>query len=149
MLAEAVRARRDELGLTRSEVADRAKAAGETVSYSTLGEIEGGRRYDLKPSVVRALAAGLDWDPGHIRALLRGEPPPATPATTTGDLEAKIAELVREQVAQVTGTQPPDPKHDDITAVMRLFEMFTPEQRRVFLEAARRFQEAHGEPVAP
>lgn len=66
-LAQAVHARRDELGLTRDEI---KKPSGTTI-YSI--ELERKSQYDS--SMLSALEQGLRWKPGSVDRVLRGEEP--------------------------------------------------------------------------
>lgn len=66
-LAQAVHARRNELGLTRDEI---KKPSGTTI-YSI--ELERKPQYDS--SIMSALEAGLQWRPGSVERILRGEAP--------------------------------------------------------------------------
>ena len=61
-LAALVTARREELGLTKSELARRAR-----ITRSTLHEIERGQRHALMPETYSSLDRALEWTPGTLR----------------------------------------------------------------------------------
>lgn len=73
-LAEVVTRRREELGLTKSDLARRAG-----VTRSTIHEIENGARHKLQPATYRHLDSALQWDPGTLQRM----------TTTTMLLETK------------------------------------------------------------
>jgi transcriptional regulator with XRE-family HTH domain len=72
-LGQEVRARRTELGLTQTEVADRGGP-----SVETLRTVENNRAGRLSPRMRRALERALQWESGSIDAVLDGGA--ATPA---------------------------------------------------------------------
>jgi len=63
-LAELVTRRREELGLTKSELARRAN-----VTRSTIHEVENGSRLKLQPATYRHLDEALEWLPGTLQRM--------------------------------------------------------------------------------
>src|ERR1700679_2859524 len=70
MLGHEVRARRTELGLTQTEVAERGGP-----SVETLRTVENNRAGRLSPRMRRALERVLGWGSGTIDAVLAGSQP--------------------------------------------------------------------------
>lgn len=72
-LAKAVRRRRDGLGLTQVQLANKAD-----VSEPTIRTLERGEKESYRRPTLRAVELALDWMPGSVDAVLDGgEPKPA------------------------------------------------------------------------
>lgn len=84
-LAEAVRKRREELGDTQVDVAQRGGP-----SNATLTNIENGRISSLEQATARKLDVGLRWMSGSAKAVWDGLGE-AVPLTKVGQLERMIA----------------------------------------------------------
>jgi transcriptional regulator with XRE-family HTH domain len=69
-LAGAVRHRREELGFTQVQLAERAG-----VTDTTIGNLEGGRRFKRPPASLPAVEQALGWTKGSARAVLTGGEP--------------------------------------------------------------------------
>lgn len=69
-LADAIRLRRDDLGLTQVSLATRAG-----VSLTTIQNLEGGRRYTRLPNKIDKIERALEWAPRSCAAVLRGGEP--------------------------------------------------------------------------
>lgn len=72
-LAKVVSERREELGLSKSELCKRAQ-----ITRSTLHEIENGTRRSLMPATYEALDGALGWLPGTLKRLSTTAPPRPT-----------------------------------------------------------------------
>jgi transcriptional regulator with XRE-family HTH domain len=99
-LAQAVRARREQLDLSQLDV---GQAGGP--SNTTLTEIENGRVEKLSRTTARKLDVGLQWEPGSAkRAWEGGEPTPLRPTRDLEDLRRRVqaAEFLSdEQKAEI------------------------------------------------
>ena len=83
-LAGMARKRREDLGLTREQIA----AAGGP-SATTQQHIEAAKQSSYRPVILRRLEQALGWERGSVRAVLDGGgPSPAVPAVTTGTAAA-------------------------------------------------------------
>lgn len=89
-LAEAVRQRRDELGISQEEV---AFAGGPSTATMYLLETAGQSRYRGK--TLASLERALGWPHGTVRAILRHEPPPAPRPAPVRD---PVEEFVRANI---------------------------------------------------
>jgi hypothetical protein len=63
-----MKARREELGLNKSEATRRAKAIVPTFSRGSWHEIETGHREKSEPSTINAIAHALEMEPEDLRA---------------------------------------------------------------------------------
>lgn len=101
-LADAARARRDQLGLTQSQL-----EAAQGPTLGTIRNIEQGNRPDYTSRSLAAIDRGLGWQPGSASELLHhGTPPvvvgPATPDRSTEDERAlRIGRLVMRLAAEL------------------------------------------------
>lgn len=77
-LSTAIRARREELGLTQPEL---ASAAG--ISVSTVQILESGRTRARIPTTMASIEEALQWTPGSAADVLGGGRPTPAPQTTT------------------------------------------------------------------
>lgn len=84
-LAEAVKARRAQLGLNQLDIAARGGP-----SNSKMTEIEGARDDTLTPATARKLDEGLRWESGSARTVWDGLGDPI-PLTRVGQLRRMIA----------------------------------------------------------
>lgn len=95
-LGQAVRARRDELDMTQLDV---ASAGGP--SNSTLTKLESGEADAVSPATLRKLDAGLDWQAGTARALLRGEAPVSAQMSSLEDFtDVELADELARRIRQ-------------------------------------------------
>lgn len=69
-LANAIKRRREALGLTQVQLADLA-----SVTDTTIRNLEGGRAFKRPPASLPAVEHGLGWAPGSARAILAGGEP--------------------------------------------------------------------------
>jgi len=112
-VARHVRARRDELGLTQKEVAERGEA-----SEPTIINIEAGRLSEkTQTGTLRKLDKGLKWPEGTVERLAQGFEPPSTPKPGQGlpsEVKAMLTqiELLRRLTRPVE--LPPD-VHEALT----------------------------------
>jgi transcriptional regulator with XRE-family HTH domain len=128
-LADAVKGRRLELGLSQDGVATTARQAGYQLSAQTMREIEQGRRSSVSARTVVALEHALGWSSGSVALVQAGEHP--EPVAVPTDDVAELRRELRELRDAVLG----EPKIDDVRTVAGVLRMFSPEQRRVFAEA--------------
>lgn len=89
-LAERVRERRHELGLTQAALAAKAGATDRLIRSIELGE-----ERSRHPATLRSIAAALDWSPDSIERILAGEGPEAVKPLTP-DQEERLMTLERE-----------------------------------------------------
>lgn len=89
-LAERVRARRHELGLTQSALATDAGATDRLIRSIELGE-----ERNRHPGTLRAIAAALGWTPDSIDRILAGEEPKAVKLLAP-DQEERLLALERQ-----------------------------------------------------
>lgn len=89
-LAERVRTRRHELGLTQSALASEAGATDRLIRSIELGE-----QRNRHPGTLRAIAAALGWTPDSIDRILAGEEP-AAKRLLTPDQEERLLALERQ-----------------------------------------------------
>lgn len=104
-LAEAVKAEREELGLTQEQI---ASSGGP--STATMRLIEGAMQAGYRSRTLLALERSLGWPRGKVRRILRGEPEPEVAITAVPripDIEWRIppeaAALTPEQKTYVEG----------------------------------------------
>ncbi|MGV2384200.1 MAG UNVERIFIED_CONTAM: helix-turn-helix transcriptional regulator [Thermobifida fusca] len=117
-LAQAVEARRGELGLSLREVAERAGITGETLRAV--------RRGSNEPSQLtkRGIERALRWAPGSVDAILAGgDPTPAGPYAHIGDV-------------RITTTRAPAPPADEDPKMKRATELLA--EAQALLEEIRR-----------
>lgn len=120
----ALKARRDELGLTQGEVAEAAQIESTSVSRYERGK--GGEPTARK---LRALDTALRWPPGTTARLLRGEPPIETePGSDPGEDQAV---MIAAQFRAIQNHLTPMPGDDERTIavpaalIRRLLREFT------------------------
>jgi transcriptional regulator with XRE-family HTH domain len=133
-LATWVRARRDELGLTRQGVLDRARDAGHKMALATLQAIEDGQRDQLQARTREALAAGLGTTPDTIRQVLAGViPPPAAPTEDSNirRLAVEFAEAVAHQR---------ESELSDVDYVVGVLRLLSDDQRQCVYQAVDRLR---------
>ena len=95
-LGRAVRERRDELDMTQLDV---ASAGGP--SNSTLTKLESGEADAVSAATLRKLDAGLDWQAGTARALLRGEVPVSAMTSSLEEFtDVELAEELARRIRQ-------------------------------------------------
>jgi|SRR5690606_7104785 len=117
-LAQAIEARRGELGLSLREVAERAGITGETLRAV--------RRGSNEPSQLtkRGIERALRWAPGSVDAILAGgDPTPAGPYAHIGDV-------------RITTTRAPAPPADEDPKMKRATELLA--EAQALLEEIRR-----------
>lgn len=110
-LADDVRLRRGDLGLTQEEVA----AAG-GLSTATLRLIEGAKQPGYRPRVLRDLERGLQWERGSVRSILDGgdplpaaedptlpgiAPAPAEAAPGPDPIAVRIGEAIADELRKI------------------------------------------------
>lgn len=136
-LADAVRGRRTELGMSQADVVRAAQAAGHDLSVQTMSAIERGTRSQLRPVTAAAIDAALRWPSDTTAGILNGtldaaragtRPDPGRSDDALAALQAEVRAL-REAIGQ------PDPKTADVRTVAGVLRMLSPDQRRVFAEA--------------
>ena len=76
-LAEIVKARRDQMGLTQDDVANRANTRmdNQVLSTATIRIIEAAKRTGYRPRTLIGLARALDWPDDAVPRLLAGAAP--------------------------------------------------------------------------
>ena len=121
-LAEAVKARREELHLTRQDVRDAAVRAGQDISVSTLANIERAHSDRYARDSLDGLDAGLEWPAGTAHSILAGSAQVDRPLSEHLDL-AKAAHL--ERLAQVAV---PSSKLTDAEALLVVLKCLSDEQ---------------------
>lgn len=84
-VANAVRERRTALGLSQS--------ATKGVSPATWTKLENARQDSYKPFLLANVERVLQWPPGTIERLVRGEQPPEEDAERSASLEARVKRL--------------------------------------------------------
>lgn len=108
-LSRAVRDRREELGLTQNEAANRSEGG---VSLATWRNIETGFRPPWRRAGLLAVCRVLGWTPESIERILAGEGPEAVKLLTPSQedrllaLERQLAELRAE--LRATREEPDD-----------------------------------------
>lgn len=119
-LAEAVRQRREALGLTQVQLAERAG-----VTDTTIGNLEGGRKFRRTPASLPAVEQELGWTPGSARVVLAGGDPTLTSevadAMPLEDRYRRVApvspealsEAVEDMVYEVFMAGPPGTSFED------------------------------------
>jgi transcriptional regulator with XRE-family HTH domain len=91
-VAEQVKVRREDLGLTQRQV---AIAAGTTDRY--ISAIERAERDTYQQKTLRAIARALGWQSGSIDLILAGgDPVPAAEVTATRTIEERVTALEAE-----------------------------------------------------
>lgn len=101
-LAEIVTRRREELGLTKTDLAHQA-----SVTRSTIHEIENGSRRKLQPGTYRRLDHALGWTPGTLQQmtsttmLVEAKSMVAQIQSRLAPIEASRNELVLELLFEV------------------------------------------------
>jgi hypothetical protein len=129
-LANAVRTRRTELGLTQEDV----RAAGGP-STSIMRMIEGSLQSSYRPNILHRLEVVMQWRPGSVRVVLAGghpvpledQPPAPAPA-------AAPAARVPEQLSLSPLSPPPDPVLSHLLAALAV--SVRPLARSVLAEVA-------------
>lgn len=99
VLGEAVRARRQELGLSQEALAElsvKLDPRGKGFTSKTVSSIERARRESMHASTMVVLDACLEWPRGTTHALLHGEEPPERP-----ELPADVQQELRDLRARV------------------------------------------------
>lgn len=104
-LARAVRFRREELGFTQVQLAERAG-----VTDTTVGNLEGGRKFKRPPASLPAVEEALGWAQGSARAILAGaeptvrnEPPPTPHAEAQDALQPLSSQLPASVLDELAG----------------------------------------------
>lgn len=89
-LAERLRARQRELGLSQQEIVARSG-----VSAATLRKLGSGRPGNFRAQTLARVSEALEWPPGAIGTILDGGPPPSSRRRSIGPRkrEAKLAAL--------------------------------------------------------
>jgi transcriptional regulator with XRE-family HTH domain len=105
-VGDAVRARREEMGPTQQEA---ALDAG--VGTTIWGEIEGGKRDNFTPRILRRVCAELGWSLDSIDRILRGEEPLERPTQPP-------KEAVYGRVDPLSSTLSPADQIDQAAAVI-------------------------------
>lgn len=116
-LAEAIVARRAELGLTVADAADRAK-----IARSTWFGLESGRRTSVNLRTMAAIDIALDWSKGTAASILKAD----------GD----AALLAGQQRALLTYARPPQPPSR--AKLDELIDVLGDDDRHLLLTIARR-----------
>lgn len=111
-LADAIKHRREALGLTQVQLAELMG-----VSDTTIRNLEGGREFKRLPASVAAVEQALGWAPGSARAILAGGEPvatetPAAPQTPEGayeiEVDPEVGTIVHNTVYEVLGVVEPN-----------------------------------------
>ena len=97
-LAEEVRRRRRDLGLTQPEVRQRGGPG-----VATLRAIETNQSHRLSPRMRRALEDALQWESGSVDAVLAGDSP-ATAEPTAADVDTQDRFSLARQVVALKAT---------------------------------------------
>lgn len=130
-LANAVRQRREALGFTQAQLAE---AAG--VTDTTIGNLEGGRKFKRPPASLPGVEQALGWTPGSARVVLAGgEPALISQVADDMPLEERyrrveslspelLSEAVEDMVYEVFMAGPPGMSFEDYDkARRRAFEV--------------------------
>lgn len=130
-LADMVRRRREALGLTQVQLAERTG-----LTDTTIGNLEGGRRFKRVPASVPAVEQGLGWAPGSARVVLAGgEPTLIAEVADSMPLDERyrriesvspeqLSEAVEDMVYEVFMAGPPGMSFEDYDkARRRAFEV--------------------------
>lgn len=139
--AEQMLGRRNELGLTQQEVAERAARKGQKVSLATIRSLERGASQVPRKNIRQALAVALDVPAEVAESWATGKPIPS-PAPVD---EAMLRRIVDERIRAATGQG--DQFGDairglsdtEVETLQRLIEMFG---EALDAEASRRADEA-------
>lgn len=99
-LAAAVIARREELDLTQEDV--RQKGGPST---ATMRLIEGALQTSYRGVILARLERALEWEPGSVRAILRGGEPTPLRHAQEGPDEPAGAVAVVEQIIEVLASR--------------------------------------------
>ncbi|MBB6174597.1 transcriptional regulator with XRE-family HTH domain [Nocardiopsis mwathae] len=130
-VGEAVRRRREELGLDRAEFARREP----TVSYRLLQAMERGERTRYSDIVLAKLERKLGWEPGSFRDMATGgDPRPIQDRLISVEYDERSGVETRmyrrERVDLVQRI------YDDVEADLAVDDEFTPEEQSALLEKA-------------
>lgn len=117
-IAEYVKRRRNELGLTQEETTMRATAAGHQLSHATLRAIEQGRSATPHPRTRQALAAALDVDVATVGGWVEGTPTPAPTPSPVGFDQLQAEQQLRALVDQEIDRRLNQPSKGDSLADM-------------------------------
>lgn len=132
-LADRMKERRDELGISQSDAVQRAVKAGHNVSLAAWRQVEQGRSKDPQRKTRESIAAALEVSEQTVRSWVTGKPVNGTqPATGVDQMMAQLDEM-RDQVARVL-SQPQEP------SMTEEIENMTDDQKAAFMKVWTRFK---------
>lgn len=105
-LGEAIRDRREQLGMTQEQLSAETKRVderGKGLSPRAIGAYERGEIQSMHFSSMEILDAALEWPPGTVRAMLHGSPLPSDSGPVSArldELESQVADL-RSDIADL------------------------------------------------
>jgi len=108
-IAEAVRQRRGELGLSQEET---ARASGGMISTANLRVMEGSGRSSFRPKSLVGVARALSWPADAIALIARGADPASFPSAVLPDRSASVPGASAAGVELATSTQLDELRHE-------------------------------------